>query len=98
MIIDKTNGRLLEAILYGHKIQNDSLLEILERYSNDPRGNLVLYPDFAPLSMLFAIMKDGQVIMNGGVIFHGKHDGNGSGSAPTFSVSITKTDGWQIHT
>ncbi len=98
MILDKTNGRLLEAIMAGHRMQNNSLLQILERYANDPRGDFVLYPDFAPLSMLFAIMKEGKIIMNGGLIFHGRHDGNGSGSAPTFSVSITKTDGWQIHT
>lgn len=98
MIIDKSNGRLLEAIMAGHKMKNDSLLQILERYNNDTRGDFVLYPDFAPLSLLFAIMKEGKIIMNGGLIFHGRHDGNGSGSSPTFSISITKTDGWQIHT
>lgn len=98
MIIDKTNGRLLEAIMAGHSMKNDSLLDILERYANDPRGDFILYPDFAPLSMLFALMKDGKVIMNGGVIFHGKHDGNGSGSAPTFSVSLSRKNGWHVHT
>lgn len=35
---------------------------------------------------------------NGGLVFHGKHDGFGSGSAPTFSVCLTATDGWSIHT
>lgn len=35
---------------------------------------------------------------NGGLIYHGSHDGYGSGSAPTFSVTLTKTRGWSIHT
>lgn len=35
---------------------------------------------------------------NGGIIFHGSHDGYGSGSAPTFSVCINPTDGYSIHT
>ena len=37
-------------------------------------------------------------IMNGGLIFHGKHDAFGSGSAPTFAVTLEPTDGWSIHT
>ena len=36
--------------------------------------------------------------MNGGLIFHGKHDGGGDGGAPTFSVNLTPTNGWGIHT
>ena len=36
--------------------------------------------------------------MNGGVIFHGTHDGGGNGGAPTFSVCLSPTDGWSIHT
>lgn len=35
---------------------------------------------------------------NGGLIFHGSHDGYGSGSAPSFSCTLTPTDGWSIHT
>jgi hypothetical protein len=35
---------------------------------------------------------------NGGLIFHGSHDGFGSGAAPTFSVTLTKTSGWSVHT
>ena len=35
---------------------------------------------------------------NGGLIFHGAHDGHGSGAAPTFAVSLTPTTGWSIHT
>jgi hypothetical protein len=35
---------------------------------------------------------------NGGCIFHGPHDGWGSGAAPTFAVTLTREDGWSIHT
>ncbi len=57
-----------------------------------------IYTDHAPLSFYF-VRKKGEVITcNGGVIFHGPHDGFGSGSAPTFSVTMNKTIGWSIHT
>lgn len=58
-----------------------------------------LYKDFAPLSLSFILRdEDGVAFMNGGVIFHGEHDGGGSGGAPTFSVSLTPTSGWSLHT
>ena len=34
----------------------------------------------------------------GGLIYHGQHDGFGDGSGPTFSVTISKSTGWSIHT
>jgi hypothetical protein len=34
----------------------------------------------------------------GGLLFHGPHDGFGSGSGPTFAVSLSPTVGWSIHT
>lgn len=34
----------------------------------------------------------------GGIIFHGKRDGFGSGQGPTFSVCLEPTDGYSIHT
>jgi hypothetical protein len=40
----------------------------------------------------------GETILSGGLIFHGKHDGFGSGSAPTFAVTLEPTSGWAIHT
>ena len=40
----------------------------------------------------------GQTILSGGLIFHGSHDGFGSGSAPTFAVTLERCDGWSIHT
>ena len=63
------------------------------------KGKARLYLDFAPLSFGFVILKDsGAAWINGGVIFHGAHDGYGSGSAPTYAVSVGGADGWQIHT
>jgi len=35
---------------------------------------------------------------NGGCIYHGPHDGWGSGAAPTFAVTLTRDHGWSIHT
>ncbi len=37
-------------------------------------------------------------LYNGGLIYHGPHDGGGNGGAPTFSVCLTPTSGWSIHT
>ena len=64
-----------------------------------------LFRDFAPLSFEFRLdtlkgesCKTWRYWFNGGLIFHGQHDGFGSGGAPTFSVCLTPQDGWQIHT
>jgi len=32
-----------------------------------------------------------------GLLYHGDHDSYGSGSAPTFAVTLTPTQGWSIH-
>ncbi len=64
----------------------------------------MLYKDFAPLSFGFNIetkQDDGtwKFWFNGGLIFHGRHDGGGSGGAPSFAVSLTAVDeDWSIHT
>ena len=52
-----------------------------------------LFSDFAPLSLTFS-----SSFLHGGLIFHGPVDGYGSGSAPTFSVTLSKTHGWSLHT
>jgi hypothetical protein len=50
--------------------------------------------------MEFSIYDDDKLILYGGFIFHGLHDGFGNGGAPTFSVCIDPDDkpGWSIHT
>ena len=52
-----------------------------------------LFADHAPLS--FTWLAGG---IFGGLLFHGPHDGFGSGSAPTFAVTLEPTFGWRIHT
>jgi Domain of unknown function (DUF4120) len=55
--------------------------------------------DFAPYSFGFCIMLGPKNIrLNGGMIYHGSHDGGGNGSGPTFSVCLEPTQGWAIHT
>lgn len=40
-----------------------------------------------------------KTLLMGGMIFHGNHDGNGDGSAPTLCVSLGQASpGWSIHT
>jgi len=69
-------------------------LETLGGFASAKRP--VLYGvDFAPLSLSWAIDGGG---IHGGMIYHGPHDGNGSGSAPTFSVTLDNATGWRIHT
>jgi hypothetical protein len=63
---------------------------------------VVLSPDFAPHSFGFAVetkTDEGWCeLLSGAAIYHGAHDGGGSGGAPTFSVSLTPVKGWAIHT
>ena len=73
-------------------------LEDLIRFKRD--GSTVkLREDFAPYSFFWMLFSpEGTFWMNGGLIYHGAHDGGGSGGAPTFSVNLTPTNGWAIHT
>lgn len=66
-------------------------LATISRLAGD--STMRLTSDFAPLSFGFSGNK-----WRGGVIFHGPHDGYGSGSAPTFSVSLNNIEGWEVHT
>ena len=103
MIIDNSYGRLDEIRIYAkeHDLMEsfNNTFSSLETYS--AKGYLVtLYNDFAPLSMEFSIKENDRLILYGGLIYHGPHDGYGSGGAPTFSVSLStdKKAGWSIHT
>lgn len=103
MIIDKTNSKLAEikAFAKEHDLM-ESFNETFSRLENySVKGyDVSLYSDFAPLFLEFSITNQGQFVLNGGFIFHGKHDGFGNGGAPTFSVllSTEKKTGWSIHT
>ena len=79
-------------------------LESFERKGLDgqPTVRVVLSPDFAPHSFEFLVERsvtDGwEATLIGGLLFHGPHDGFGSGAGPTFAVSLTSAVGWSIHT
>lgn len=94
-----------EAELYDNETNASlkSRLDYLQNYGGDgDRMRVRLWKDFAPFSFYFVIEAkngdDWKRFMNGGLIFHGPHDGNGSGSAPTFAVTLESTYGWSIHT
>ena len=65
-----------------------------------PEGWIVeLYSDFAPYSFFWTqSTPTGQGGLIGGLIYHGLHDGGGSGGAPIFSVNLIPINGWSIHT
>ena len=59
----------------------------------------VISRDFHDQSFFFQeIDHDGKRGICGGIIFHGRHDNGGDGSSPTFSVCLSPTDGYSIHT
>lgn len=106
MIIDKTNGKLDEAKAFadrtGQREKLDAELEYLGHYAERAgrETRCTLYPDFVPYSFGFLLEeKKGEEwvrIFNGGLIYHGPLE---DGSKPeTFSVQLSPTDGWSVHT
>ena len=113
MIVDRTDGYLAKVLssepaqrINGHQSLAERLyyLGTYADHANDGRTRCILYPDFAPLSFMFNMERrqssdeDYQHWFNGGLIFHGDHDGGGNGGAPTYSVNLNPVDGWSIHT
>lgn len=103
MIKDLTEGALQEQLLYASTIGDTSLQDCIDRLNSADdynKSETVIGKDFALRSFEFARMKEGRCIINGGIIYHGPHDGFGSGLAPTFSVSLSnnKSNNWQLHT
>ncbi len=101
MINDQTGGKLQETLDFARTINDDSLKGCIERLNKTDQelgSETTVYNDFAPKSFEFVRKKDNKFCGNGGIIFHGSHDGYGSGDAPTFSVCLSKTTGWAIHT
>jgi len=109
-MINYTDGKLDEALKFAREHNDSSLQKCLNRLGSRETDLLVISNDFAPYSFLFGcydIDKEGDRIikdvkcrltLNGGIIFHGKHDGGGNGSSPTYSVCIESANGWKIHT
>ena len=104
---EQAETRLQECIDFVNQKRPDleeQLVGQFDRLCCDKESKVNLYPDFAPLSFYFVEQyfnkdkQEWQRWINGGVIFHGQHDGGGNGGAPTFSVNISPIDGWSIHT
>jgi hypothetical protein len=83
-------------------------MDYLEHYGcsagKPDHARVILWKDFAPLSFSLIIefkQPDGtyKFFMDGALVFHGQHDGHGSGGAPTFAVSVGPVDeDWSLHT
>jgi hypothetical protein len=78
-------------------------LRILDRFGAPAPTRCTLRPDFALHSFFFTMEKRGpdgawREWFCGGLIYHGPHDGHGSGAAPTFAVTLEPCTGWSIHT
>jgi hypothetical protein len=83
----------------GQRAQFESRLSDLYRYISAEGYTVILYEDFAPYSFYWEeIAPNGKCSMNGGLIYHGQHDGGGNGGAPTYSVNLISINGWSIHT
>ena len=98
---DCTDGKLQEIIEYSRHINmEDSLNKCIKGLIEyiDIDTDVLLFPDFAPYSLYFQVKRNDKITLDGGVIFHGKHDKGGDGQSPTFSVNLEPTDGWKIHT
>lgn len=92
----------------GLRADLEAILARLASWGHTDKSRCVLLKDFAPMSFAFHIerlMEDGtyKFNFNGGLIYHGPHDGFGDGSAPSFSVDLgsifgPQKPGWSIHT
>lgn len=88
----------------GMRDKLDERLTYLGEYAGGVNTRCTLYKDFAPASFEFVMERRANADepwkfwFNGGLIFHGPHDGFGDGSGPTFAVSLNPEHGWSIHT
>lgn len=101
---DMAKARFEECLGIAKKHENlkpswERSMEVLKNLGTNLKGRVEMGVDFSPLSFTWGIIReDGSCPFNGGLIFHGPHDGFGSGEAPTFSVCLTPEHGWSIHT
>jgi len=114
MLIDNSNGKFKEICKFAEETNQKEQFEQkiaslcaweTGAWYRDEKGKREtrIFPDFAPYSLYFEryiIDENGKerFVGNGGLIYHGKHDGFGSGEGPTFSCCLTPTSGWSIHT
>lgn len=87
--------RYQEALEHAVKTDNNTLqkcLERLKKWEANLNAKITLYYDHAPLSFYFEMKnKDGQRVMNGGLLYHGNPD-------ESCAVTFDTAKGWQIYT
>ena len=100
-VIDLSEGALKEAIKYSRIIKDQSLIGCIQRlrsrwYSED--NEIHLYDDLR-FSLYFEIVNRAtdKLVLNGGIIYHGRHDQYGAGGIAQH-VCLTPTEGWSTHT
>lgn len=92
-----------EADKVNLRAQLEKQLTYLENYAQPKVTRCTLFFDAAPYSFAFSMEYQDRTgnwshWFSGGLIYHGPHDGHGSGEAPTWAVSVVPVHGWQIHT
>ena len=111
MIVDKSNGKLdmvKDAAREMGPEAEESLKNRLDYLDNWLiHGNLPvecrIFSDFAPHSLTFVLVRNGEVILNGGIIYSGPGLPS-NGGAPSFTVSLDddaaygRKHMWSIHT
>lgn len=94
---DKARERYLRCRKATAAMGDDSLLRCM-RSLKRWRNPIVIGCDFDELSFTFREVSPVGYSVNGGIIYHGPRDGFGNGETPTFSVTLTPTTGYSIHT
>lgn len=98
-------------LAYAESLGAEALAQLKDKLNyletfRDNTCHVELYKDFAPHSYGFTLFgpekeREGrEVWIQGGLIYHGPHDGGGSGGAPSFSVSLSGDTAprWEVHT
>ena len=91
---DYTDGKLEETLLFAKSINDDSLkncIESLKNVESNISCETEIHNDFAEKSFYFVRKKCGNIIGNGGIIWHGGYKN------PLF-VTLSPTTDWRIHT
>lgn len=94
-MIIKCEERYHEALAHAEKTGDKTLQECFEnlkRYETNMHAEAHLMRDLSPLSLYFELYdKDGRLVMNGGIVYHGDPD-------QSHSFTMNPTKGWQMHT
>jgi hypothetical protein len=94
-MVIKCEERYQQALGHAAKTGDKTLqncLERLKQWEANQNCEIFLCKDFAPLSFCFEMKnKNGQRVMNGGLLFHGNPD-------ESRAVTFDPAKGWQIHT